>query len=49
MAETLPALNLIRAAHIAQASGQGPLMDLIDAALRKGSDDPNVLLGAYML
>jgi hypothetical protein len=42
-------LSLIRAARIAQASGQGPLMDLIFAAVAKGGDDPNVLLGAYML
>jgi hypothetical protein len=40
---------LIRAAHLAQASGQGSLLDLIDAALRKGGDDPDVLLGAYTL
>lgn len=45
----IDALALIRAAHLAQASGQGPLMDLIDAAIAKGSDDPNVLLGAYWL
>lgn len=36
---------LIRAAHLAQASGQGSLLDLIDAALRKGGIDPDVLLG----
>lgn len=41
--------TLIRAAHLAQASGQGPLLDLVRAALRKGGDDPDVLLGAYTL
>jgi hypothetical protein len=40
---------LIRAAHLAQASGHGSLLDLIDAALRKGGNDPDVLLGAYTL
>jgi pimeloyl-ACP methyl ester carboxylesterase/tetratricopeptide (TPR) repeat protein len=45
----IDALTLIRAAHLAQASGQGPLMDLINAAVTKGGDDPNVLLGAYSL
>lgn len=40
---------LIRAAHLAQASGQGPTMALMEAALQKSPDDPNVLLGAYML
>jgi len=40
---------LIQAAHLAQASGQGRLLDLIDAAVAKGGDDPNVLIGAYTL
>jgi len=40
---------LIRAAHLAQASGQGPMMDLVAAAMRHGDSDPNVLLGGYML
>jgi hypothetical protein len=49
-----PAINatglaLIRAAHLSHASGQGPLMDLIAAAVAKGGDDAQVLLGAYML
>jgi hypothetical protein len=48
-AANLPALTLMRAAHLAQASGQGPLMDLIAAAIGKGGNDPNVLLGAYTL
>jgi hypothetical protein len=48
-AQSLPALSLIRAAHLAQAAGQGPLMDLIAAAIAKGGDDPNVLLGGYTL
>jgi pimeloyl-ACP methyl ester carboxylesterase len=48
-ARNLDGLALIRAAHLAQASGQGPLLDLISAALAKGEDDPNVLLGAYFL
>ncbi|WIG52198.1 MAG: hypothetical protein OJF48_003116 [Afipia sp.] len=43
------ALTLIRAAHLAQASGQGHLMDLINAAVAKGPDDPGVLMGAYYL
>lgn len=42
-------LALIRAAHLAQASGQGPAMALLDAAVAKSPDDPNVLLGAYTL
>ncbi len=40
---------LIRAAHLSHATGQGPLMDLIAAAVAKGGSDPRVLLGAYML
>jgi hypothetical protein len=51
-AEQAPSLSpatLIQAAHLAQASGQGQLLDLIDAAVAKGFDDPNVLIGAYTL
>jgi hypothetical protein len=40
---------LMRAAHLAQAAGQGPMTDLMEAALAKSPDDPNVLLGAYTL
>jgi hypothetical protein len=40
---------LIRAAHLAQAAGQGPMTDLMEAALAKSSNDPNVLLAAYTL
>jgi hypothetical protein len=40
---------LIRAANLAQASGQGPLMDLIAAAMKRNDTDPNVLLGGYTL
>lgn len=45
----LDGLTLIRAAQLAQASGQGALMDLIAAAVSKAGDDPNVLMGAYFL
>ena len=48
-APKLSAAALIQAAHLAQASGQGRLRDLIDAAVAKGGDDPNVLVGAYTL
>ena len=48
-APKLGAATLIQAAHLAQASGQGRLRDLIDAAVAKGGDDPNVLIGAYTL
>jgi len=48
-APKLDAATLIRAAHLAQASDQGRLRDLIDAAVAKGGDDPNVLIGAYTL
>lgn len=48
-ARGLDGLALIRAAHLSQASGQGPLMDLIAAAVAKGEHDPHVLLGAYHL
>jgi hypothetical protein len=43
------ALELIRAAHVAQASGQGPMMDLLKAAVGKDEPDANVWLGAYTL
>jgi tetratricopeptide (TPR) repeat protein len=45
----LDGLTLIRKAQLSQASGQGPLMDLIAAAVAKAGDDPNVLMGAYFL
>jgi hypothetical protein len=48
-APKLDAATLIQAAHLAQASGQGRLRDLIDAAVAKGGNDPNVLIGAYTL
>jgi hypothetical protein len=48
-ARGLDGLALIRAAHLSQASGQGPLMDLVAAAVAKGESDPHVLLGAYHL
>ena len=43
------ALELIRVAHVAQASGQGPMMDLLRAAIAKNEPDANVWLGAYTL
>lgn len=42
-------LELIRAAHIAQQSGQGPMMDLVRAAVAKAEENPHVWLGAYTL
>lgn len=42
-------IELIRAAHLAQASGSGPMMDLLNAAIVKADTDPNVWLGAYRL
>jgi hypothetical protein len=48
-APKLSAAALIQAANLAQASDQGRLLDLIDAAVAKGDDDPNVLIGAYSL
>jgi len=48
-ASNLGGLDLIRAARLAQACGHGPLMDLVDAALKKGDNDPNVLFGAYSI
>jgi hypothetical protein len=41
--------TLIRAAGLAQTLGQGPLADLMNAAVAKGGDDAGVLLGAYTL
>jgi pimeloyl-ACP methyl ester carboxylesterase len=49
LAARLTGLDLIRAANLAQASGEGPLMDLVQAALEKGQNDANVLLGAYTI
>jgi hypothetical protein len=44
------ALELIRAASLAQASRRGPMMDLLKAAVvAKAEPDPNVWLGAYRL
>ena len=40
---------LIRAAHTAQASGHGPMLDLMKAAVQRAGNDPEVLLGAYLL
>lgn len=48
-ADSLSGLALIRAAHLSHASGQGPTMDLVAAAVANGSDDPHVLLGAYTI
>jgi hypothetical protein len=42
-------LDLIRAAHIAQQSGQGPMMDLVKAAVAKAEDNAHVWLGAYTI
>ena len=42
-------LELIRAAQLAQQSGQGPMMDLIRAAVSKAGSDPHVYLGAYTI
>ena len=48
-ARGLDGIALIRAANLAQAANQGPLRDLIAAAVSKGENDPHVLLGAYSL
>jgi hypothetical protein len=40
-------LTLIRMANLAQISGQGPFQELMQAAVRKGGDSAEVLLGAY--
>ncbi len=42
-------LELIRAAQLAHASGQGPMKALMDVAVKSSPNDPNVLLGAYTL
>lgn len=42
-------LDLIRAANIAQAAGSGPVLELIDAAVKKSPKSAEVLIGAYML
>jgi hypothetical protein len=49
VASTLSGIALIQAAHLSQASGQGPTLDLVAAAVAQGGNDPNVLLGAYTL
>lgn len=48
-ARNLDGLTLIRAAHLAYATGQASVMDLVTSAVAKGDDDPHVLLGAYFL
>jgi hypothetical protein len=40
-------LTLIRMANLAQTSGHGPFQELMQAAVRKGADNAQVLLGAY--
>jgi hypothetical protein len=40
---------MLRAAHVAQQSGQGPMMDLLKAAVAKAGNNPHVWLGAYSL
>ena len=40
---------LMQAAHLSQASGEGPMLDLMKAALERAGNDPNVWLGAYTL
>jgi hypothetical protein len=42
-------LTLIRAAHIAHVSGQGSVLGLLNAAVARAPNDPNVLLGAYTI
>jgi tetratricopeptide (TPR) repeat protein len=42
-------LALIRAAHLAQASGQGPFVALMNAAVKSAGDDAHVLIGAYTM
>jgi hypothetical protein len=42
-------IALIRAAHLAQASGQGSFVELMDAAVKRANDDPHVLIGAYSM
>ena len=48
-ADQLDGPALIQAAHLAQAAGQGPLLDLVQAAVTKGGENPDVLLGAYTI
>jgi tetratricopeptide (TPR) repeat protein len=40
---------LMQAAHLSQASGEGPMLELMKAALERAGNDPNVWLGAYTL
>jgi hypothetical protein len=49
LADKLSPLTIMRAAHVAQAAAQGPVMDLVAAAMTRGGNDPNVLLGGYTL
>jgi tetratricopeptide (TPR) repeat protein len=42
-------IDLMRAAHVAQQSGQGPMMDLLKVAIAKAGDNPHVWLGGYTL
>jgi hypothetical protein len=42
-------LALMQAAHLSQASDQGPMRDLLQAALSRAGNDPNIWLGAYTL
>jgi hypothetical protein len=48
-ADQLDGPTLMRAAHLAQTSSQGPLLELAQAAIKKEGNDPGVLLGAYTL
>jgi hypothetical protein len=41
------AATLLRAANLAQVSGYGSFEELLNAAVAKGPDDPQVLVGAY--
>ena len=45
----LDGLTLIQAANLSQAAGQGPLLDLVRAAIQKGQDNAHVLLGAFTI
>ena len=42
-------LTLMQAAHLSQASGEGPMRDLLHAAVSRAGNDPNIWLGAYTL
>lgn len=44
---SLPAQVLMQGALLAEVSGQGPLKDLLFAAVEKGADDAQVLVNAY--